>query len=93
MSVEEPENWPVFGEVPSTDPEWLAEAARQHFENRANSLGRGIQDDHEVATVIDNRVLSVIGEHKKEIAGATIATLTVAGLLLARHHLRVHHKR
>jgi len=88
MGAEEFDNWEVHGEVPSTDPSWMVGPAEEHFERRAAVSNRNIPHDHEVATVIKDKIVPVFSEHKKIIIEVTAAALTVAGVLLAAREIR-----
>jgi len=110
MGTHETEDWPVTGEVPSEDPNWLQGPAQDNFNESAQALSAGLSDDHEVATLINEKPTAVdnlrikanraahnfqvriveVGEHKKEVA---VATLTVAGLLLAAQQLYIRRKK
>jgi len=93
MGAEEFDNWEVHGEVPSTDPSWMVGPAEEHFERRAAVSNRNIPHDHEVATVIKDKIVPVFSEHKKIIIEVTAAALTVAGVLLAAREIRRRKKR
>jgi hypothetical protein len=79
--------WEVHGDVPTTDPGWLVEPAEEHFQRKAHDSNRNIPHDHEVATVIKDKIVPVFKEHKKGIIEVTAAALTVAGVLLAAHEI------
>jgi hypothetical protein len=84
-----------MGEVPSSDPNWLEEPAKEQFESLTLRLaGNDLKSDHEVATTIDEKIVSVFSEHKKEIAaGVILAGLTVAGIFKATKKLQLRHKK
>jgi len=88
MGAEEFDNWEVHGDVPTTDPNWLVGPAEEHFERQAELSNQNIPHDHEVATIIKDKIVPVFSEHKKIIIEVTAAALTVAGVLLAAHELR-----
>jgi hypothetical protein len=87
------DHWPVSGEVPSNDPNWMVEPAREHFESTAGNLGRGLDDDHEVSTEIESTFHSILTKHNKEIAVGVLVGLTVAGVFAATRQLRIRRKR
>jgi hypothetical protein len=89
------DEWPISGEVPSVDPDWLVGPARDQFENTAHNLGgSSLKADHEIATTINEKHVSVLSEHGKEIAvGALLAGLTVAGVFAATRKLRTRRKK
>jgi len=88
MGAEGFDNWEVHGEVPTTDPDWLVRPAEEHFERQAELSNQNIPHDHEVATVIKDKIVPVFSEHKKIIIEVTAAALTVAGVLLAAREIR-----
>jgi hypothetical protein len=88
MGAEEFDDWEVHGDVPTTDPDWLVGPAQEHFERKAELSNRNIPPDHEVATIIKDKIVPVFSEHKKIIIEVTAAALTVAGVLLAANELR-----
>jgi len=88
MGAEGFDNWEVHGEVPTTDPDWLVGPAEEHFERKAELSNQNIPHDHEVATVIKDKIVPVFSEHKKIIIEVTAAALTVAGVLLAAREIR-----
>jgi hypothetical protein len=94
VSVDDSENWPITGEVPSSDPNWLTQPSKDHFESRAQILGSNLKSDHEVSTTINEEQVSVLSAHKKEIAaGVILAGLTVAGIFKATKKLQLRHKK
>lgn len=88
MGAENFDDWEVHGDVPTTDPCWMVGPAEEHFQRKAHDSNRNIPPDHEVATVIKDKIVPVFSEHKKLIIEVSAAALTVAGVLLAAHELR-----
>jgi len=87
------EEWAALGEVPQVEPAPFRQAVLEHFEqSAANLAGNVMKTDHEVVTTLDNKLIAVIKDRKKEIeltAGAAIAGLAVYGILRATRQLHV----